>query len=434
VRHGIPDEVVDVRITGRDGDGYLAEVEDWIVRSDKRKEPVCLHAGQCGGCDWQHIHYPDQILFKEHQIRSLFENHHLQIPHEFTSFPSGKPYHYRNKLVFSFTSRRWFEEEEGMVADPLLRAGIGFNKAGEAHKIIAVKECYLMEEPVVSLVKMIFKLTQEAGLTFFDFKNSSGLLKNLIVRMDESGKMALVFILMQPYDDRLSEIFHQIRNYFPAIGSISHVILNNVSESPDQHALHFYYGEMEPLRESANGLEFIFHPFSFYQANREQAKRIFQKITELADLTGYEKVVDLYCGIGTISLHLARNAGFVTGIEGNSYAIQDAIRNAQSNEITNVQFILGDVLQTFNEEFLVKNGQPDLVVLDPPRSGTLIEVKKTIMKSHCKKIIYLSCNPVTLVRDLKMLTSQFTITGLFIFDMFPQTYHIETLVLLQRDS
>jgi 23S rRNA (uracil1939-C5)-methyltransferase len=434
VRYGIPGEWVNLQVTRREGEAYFAEISEIVGQSPDRIIPVCLHAGQCGGCDWQHISYETQLELKGSMIAELFKQKLHAVPSILPVQPSTTPFHYRNKLVFSFTNRRWFDQSEGMVTDPLSRTGLGFNMAGDVNRVITIKECHLSEESVIPISEFIFSHTKDALLTCYDFRNHEGLLKNLTIRIDECGRVALIFTLMASIPDKLKEIFNEIIKAFPHVTLIGWVVLDSVKDSLDHHALQIFYGQDSFLQESANGLVFKLHPFSFYQANRLQARVIFQKISELADLSGTENVVDLYCGIGTITLHLARQAGFVTGIDGSPTAISDAVANAKLNGITNVSFISGDVLKTFNDNYLQYYGEPDLVVLDPPRSGTLIEVKKTILKSRCKKIIYLSCNPVTLIRDLQMFLADYSISVIIPYDMFPQTHQIEVLVMLTRKS
>jgi 23S rRNA (uracil1939-C5)-methyltransferase len=192
------------------------------------------------------------------------------------------------------------------------------------------------------------------------------------------------------------------------------------------------FGETEPyLYKMIGGNRFRVHASSFFQPNVHQAEKIFGTIREWAGLNGTENVYDLYTGVGTIALFLAPGAKQVTGIEGSAVAIEDAQNNARMNGIENVNFMTGDILETFKPDFLQRKGKADLIVLDPPRSGTLIEIKKTINTSGAKKVIYLSCNPVSLAFDLKQLTEVYRVTRIQPFDMLPHTHHLETLVMLE---
>jgi 23S rRNA (uracil1939-C5)-methyltransferase len=186
------------------------------------------------------------------------------------------------------------------------------------------------------------------------------------------------------------------------------------------------------IYETLDKYRFRVHASSFFQPNASQAVRIFQTIAEWAALKGIERVYDLYTGIGTIALFLASRSGHVTGIEGSATAIEDAKANAVSNGMQNVDFLKGDILETFTPDFIRKSGNPHVIVLDPPRSGTLIEIKKTINVSGAEKIIYLSCNPVSLAFDLKQLTEVYKVTRIQPFDMLPHTHHLETLVLMEK--
>jgi 23S rRNA (uracil1939-C5)-methyltransferase len=234
--------------------------------------------------------------------------------------------------------------------------------------------------------------------------------------------------------NKIEGLLSHIQQVSPLVKSIWWAIHPDITASLNEDEYQFFNGTDPFLTEQANGLTFQISPGSFYQPNPAQAGKIFSQIPALADLSGKETVYDLYSGIGTLGLSVASGAGRVIGIEGSGSAVKDAIDNTRINGFTNSSFIRGDVLETFTPEFVEQHGKPDLVILDPPRSGTLIEIKKTILHAAPPKIIYLSCNPLSLARDLKMLTQAYQITSIQPFDQFPHTHHLETLVTLRLRS
>jgi 23S rRNA (uracil1939-C5)-methyltransferase len=224
-----------------------------------------------------------------------------------------------------------------------------------------------------------------------------------------------------------------IMEAFPQIVSLNYTVHLSAEHSQMQGEIIPFGNTVPYLRETIAGVKFRIHASSFFQPNVSQAENIFVTARDWAGLKGHEKVYDLYTGVGTLALFLAGRSGHVTGIEGSLPAIADAEENAIQNNIQNTEFICGDILDTFKSPFISRHGKPDLIVLDPPRSGTLIEIKKTINASGAKKVLYLSCNPVSLAFDLKQLCEAYHISMIQPFDMLPHTHHLETLVLLERN-
>jgi 23S rRNA (uracil1939-C5)-methyltransferase len=216
---------------------------------------------------------------------------------------------------------------------------------------------------------------------------------------------------------------------FPEITSINYIVDITDEKNPSNFEVKHFSGDVL-IHEYVDDLKFQISPLSFFQPNIEQAKRIYKKVKEFAQLNHNETVIDLYTGIGTIACYLSSEAKSIIGIEGSDSAIKDANSNARINTIQNIEFIKGDILETFNRDFIKKHGSPDVIIIDPPRSGTLIEIKKTILFSEPSRIIYVSCNPVSLAWDLKQLTEKYEVVAIQPFDMFPHTHHFETIVLL----
>jgi 23S rRNA (uracil1939-C5)-methyltransferase len=312
--------------------------------------------------------------------------------------------------------------------------GLGFHPAGEPAKVNAIRTCYLQADPCREICNFTEKTALEEGMDFYNPETRLGFLRSLSLRINSTGEVLIVLGLAYDNPEQRALLFSRISGAFPQIVSMNYTIHLSTEHSQMQGEI-IPYGGMDPyLRETIAGIRFRIHAASFFQPNIRQAENIFITARDWANLNGHEKVYDLYTGVGTLALSLAGKAGHVTGIEGSLPAIEDATENAILNDIQNAEFICGDILETFRSPFLLSHGKPDLIVLDPPRSGTLIEIKKTINASGAKNVIYLSCNPVSLAFDLKQLCEVYKICQIQPFDMLPHTHHLETLVLLEKSS
>jgi 23S rRNA (uracil1939-C5)-methyltransferase len=296
----------------------------------------------------------------------------------------------------------------------------------------AIRTCYLQSDPCRDICNFIEKVALEEGMDFYNHENKSGFLRSLSLRINSFGEVLLVLGTAHDNPNQRDVLFSGIREAFPQIVSLNYTIHLSYGHSQLQGEIIPYGGTFPYLKETIAGIRFRIHASSFFQPNVRQAENIFVMARDWANLKGNEKVYDLYTGVGTLALSLSGQANHVTGIEGSSLAIADATENAILNDIQNIEFICGDILETFKSPFLDRHGKPDLIVIDPPRSGTLIEIKKTINASGAKNIIYLSCNPVSLAFDLKQLCEVYRIRLIQPFDMLPHTHHLETLVLLEK--
>jgi 23S rRNA (uracil1939-C5)-methyltransferase len=312
------------------------------------------------------------------------------------------------------------------------KPGLGFHPAGEPGKVNAIRTCYLQGDPCRDICNFIERTALDEGMDFYDHENKSGFLRSLSLRINSFGEILIVLGLAQDNPARREFLFSRIREEFPQIVSLNYTIHLSDEHSQLQGEFFSACGTPPYLTENIAGIKFRIHASSFFQPNVMQAENIFLMAREWANLRGNEKVYDLYTGVGTLALFLSGSAGHVTGIEGSSPAIADAIVNAHQNGGKNTEFICGDILETFKPPFLSEHGKPDLILLDPPRSGTLIEIKKTINASGAKKVIYLSCNPVSLAFDLKQLSEVYTVSRIQPFDMLPHTHHLETLVMMEK--
>lgn len=430
--YGIPGEKVNISHVQKQGDFLKGTVSEVLEPHKYRCKPFCKHFGICGGCSWQHISYEGQLEWKRQLVINALKKYQINSPEIPAVIPSPKQQYFRHRLEYTFSNRRWYYEGEGRIDDPHKRLALGFHPADNPAKVVDIDECFLQPEPSRKIYENIKEFTLLNGYSYYDPREKTGLMRSLAIRITTTSEVMVILIFGEDKPDMRKPLIDNLLKEVPQITSVYYGIASSIEETYHEIELNHYNGIATTIAETANGLIFKMSPRSFFQPNPGQAGKIFETIAGLADLDGIDLVVDLYGGIGTIALTLAPKCRKVIGIEGSPDASSDAVQNAKFNGITNAEFINGDCLETFNDSFLGKHGNPDVVVLDPPRSGTLIEIKKTILKAQPRKIIYLSCNPLSLAFDLKMLTQGYIITHIQPFDQFPHTHHVETLVVLEK--
>ena len=430
--YGIPGEKVNISGVQRQGDFLKGTVSEVTESGEYRVEPFCRHFGICGGCSWQHMSYEGQLAWKRQLVINALRKYQIDAPEVPPVIPSPGQQYYRHRLEYAFSNRRWYYEGEGRIEDPQQRLALGFHLADNPAKVVDIDECFLQQDPGRKIYQCIKEFTLQNGYSYYDPKERSGLMRSLAIRTTTTGQVMVTVVFGEDNPEMRKPLFDHLLKEVPEVTSVYYGIAYAGDDNSNDIQLFHLSGTETCITEKANGLIFTISPHSFYQPNPEQAGIMFKTIAGLAELQKEDLVVDLYSGIGTIALTIASKCRRVTGIEGSPDAVSDAVRNAGLNGITNAEFIQGDCLATFNDSFLEKYGNPDVIMLDPPRSGTLIEIKKTILKAQPRKIIYLSCNPLSLAFDLKMLTQGYHISYIQPFDQFPHTHHVETLVMLDK--
>lgn len=431
IEYGIPGEKVKVELDTRKKGFYGGKVLEILEPSDNRILPFCKHFGRCGGCSWQHINYARQLELKKQILHNAFEKYVISFPDIPAVFPSPETKFFRHRMEYSFASDGWTELHP-MHEIPM--PAMGFHLNDSPNQVMNIEECYLQTDPSGEICQSIKSFALLNKIPFYNHHDNSGFLRSLSIRITLSGDIMLILGLANENAGLLEKLINHIKSRFPNISSLCYTIHASEKHSQLQSSIKACDDSAGYIYEHLNGFSFRIYASSFFQPNAMQAANIFKLMTEWAGLTGRERVIDLYSGIGTIALFLAPYSKDILGIEGSSAAIEDARENARLNGIKNATFVVGDILQTFNFNFLMDYGKPDLIVLDPPRSGTLIEIKKTILVSGAEKLLYLSCNPVSLAFDLKQLAEGYTISRVQPFDQLPHTSHLETLVLLEKKN
>jgi len=433
ISNAVPGDVVDVQTTKKRKAYFEGVATKFHTLSDKRTEPVCEHFGVCGGCKWQHMDYQYQLFYKQKEVENnLRRIGHLEIPEISPIIGSVQKYFYRNKMEFSFSDSRWLTQEEINSKNEITdKNAIGFHIPGMWDKILDIKKCHLQTNPSNEIRLEIKKYAQENELSFFNPRNQKGLLRTLMIRTSSTKE---IMVLIQFYDDdedKRNGLLNHLKNKFPQINSLLYVINRKGNDTIYDQKIYCHYGK-DFIYEQMEGLKFKITAKSFYQTNSQQAHELYKVVRELAGLNKTELVYDLYTGIGTIAQFIASEAKNVVGIEAIPEAILAAKANAQENNINNVTFFSGDIKNIFNDEFVANNGRPDLIITDPPRDGMHKDVVKQILEIAPDKIVYVSCNSATQARDLELIKEAYEIKKIQPVDMFPQTHHVENVVLLEK--
>ena len=435
IEGAVPGDVVDVMVHRKKNNFAEAKVQKIISLSDSRVNPVCEYFGTCGGCKWQNLAYNTQLAFKQKYVYDAFTRiGKLEFNEILPIVGNTKDYFYRNKLEFSFSNKKWLTHEQISSNEEVEnKNALGFHIPGMFDKILDIANCYLQEEPSNTIRNAVKLYADKNKLTFFDIRNKSGFLRTLLVRTASTGETMVVVSVFEWLEKELFALLDYLKTNFPSITSLQYVHNSKGNDTFHDLTLHTYYGR-DHILEEMEGLKFKISAKSFYQTNSEQAYELYKITRDFAGLSGDEIVYDLYTGTGTIANFVAKQAKHVIGIEYIEDAIKDAQENAQSNGISNTTFFAGDMKDILNDNFILTLGNPEVIITDPPRAGMHEDVIKVILNALPKKIVYVSCNPSTQARDLALMQHVYHIVKTQPVDMFPQTAHVENVVLLELIS
>jgi 23S rRNA (uracil1939-C5)-methyltransferase len=419
VRRGLPGDVVRARVTKiRRSHAEALAVEVLEPGSDRVDAP-CRHYPACGGCRFQDLAYDAQIAAKERQVvDALLRIGSLSDPPVEPIVPAESVFHYRNKLEYSFTPT---------PSGPAL----GFHKAGRWDEVLEIERCWLTTDLGNAVREAVVAWARRSGIEAYDQKEQRGYLRHLVVREGRNTGQALVVLVTAPGElPARGELVGALRA-FPEVRSAHWAVNPGVAEVTNLPS-ELLFGE-EAIEEEILGLRFRVRPNAFLQTNTGMAERLYELAAEFAQLTGDETVYDLYCGIGTIGLSMARSALTVWGVDVSEESVACALENAELNGIANAAFFAGEVGQAL-EELRSRAGDPDVVVVDPPRAGLSGKALRRIGRLGPRRIVYVSCNPTTLAGNIKQLTGDFgyRLERVRPVDMFPHTPHVEAVALLAR--
>jgi len=439
IKGAVPGDLVDLQITRKKSKYREANTIAVKEASEKRTAPVCKHFGTCGGCKWQNMTYDWQLFYKQKQVSdALTRLAKIELPEIAPILPSQKVYFYRNKLEYTFSNKKWLTLEQindknlsfGEEAGEISRNALGFHIPGMFDKILDIDTCYLQEEPSNAIRNEIRNYALENKLPFFDLREQVGLLRNIIIRSTSTGEWMLIVSFFYNDKEAIEKLLNHVSEKFPQITSLQYVINSKRNDTISDLEIIPYKGN-DSIYENMEGLKFKIGPKSFYQTNSEQAYELYKVTRDFAAIKSTDVVYDLYTGTGTIANFVAHQAKKVVGVEYVPAAIEDAKINSQLNNITNTVFYAGDMKDVLNDAFIAANGRPDVIITDPPRAGMHDDVTSKMLEIAPQRIVYVSCNPATQARDLQLLDAKYKVTKVQPVDMFPQTHHVENVVLLE---
>lgn len=430
----IPGDIVDIKITKKKRKYMEGRVMQLVKPSDKRIVPFCKHSGTCGGCNWQILPYEEQLSMKRQHVEDcLIRLGGLKdLPEILPTLGSEKQKLYRNKVEYTFSNKRWLLAGEVETDEEFTdKRGAGFFIPKRWDRILDIETCYLQEEPSNGIRLFLKNFAIEHDLTFFDPYEKVGFMRNVMIRTSTTGELMVMVIFGENDQENITAILDALKAEFPQISALLYIINQKLNDSFADLPYHLYSGN-DHIFEQMEELRFKIKPKSFYQTNSEQAYELYKVTRDLAQLTGTENVYDLYTGAGTIAQFVSHQAKQVIGIEYVQDAIDAANENIKFNNIENCTFYAGDMKVILNQELISKHGKPDVIITDPPRAGMDTEVIDTIKNADPYRIVYVSCNPATQARDLDLLSEQYEVKKIQPVDMFPHTYHVENVVLLER--
>ena len=431
--NAVPGDVIDVQTFKKRKAYYEGKAIVFHKLSDKRTEPKCEHFGTCGGCKWQHMSYDNQLFYKQKEVtNNLTRIGHIELPEVTPILGSADQYFYRNKMEFSFSDSRWLTLEEINSDEDLGdKNALGFHIPGMWDKILDVKKCWLQADPSNRIRNEVKQFALDNELEFFNTRQQSGLLRTLMIRTTSTGEIMVLVQFFKEDATKRELLLNHLVSTFPEITSLQYVINEKANDTIYDQEVICYHGRNH-IFEEMEGLKFKINAKSFYQTNSEQAYELYKITRDFAGLTGNELVYDLYTGTGTIAQFIAKQAKKVVGVEAVPDAIIAAKENAQLNNIENVAFYVGDMKHVFNKEFIDTHGQPEVIITDPPRDGMHKDVVNQILNISPEKIVYVSCNSATQARDLALMDAMYKVVKTQAVDMFPQTHHVENVVLLVK--
>ena len=428
----VPGDVVDIQTFKKRKAYYEGKATKFHSFSNLRTEPVCEHFGVCGGCKWQNMGYEHQLNFKQNEVKNHLQRiGKVELPEFEPILGSEKKFFYRNKMEFGFSNARWLTEFEiGSDENLNNKNALGFHIPKMWDKILDIRKCHLQADPSNEIRNAVKEFAIENNLEFFNPRAHEGLLRTLMIRTASTGEIMVLIQFFEEQKENRILLMDFLVERFPEITSLQYVINGKPNDTIYDQTVHLYKGR-DYILEEMEGLKFSINAKSFYQTNSEQAYNLYKITRDFAGLTGEELVYDLYTGTGTIAQFVSRFAKKVIGVESVPEAITDAKENAKRNNITNCEFFVGDMKNVFNESFIAQNGMPDVIITDPPRDGMHKDVVEQILRIASKKVVYVSCNSATQARDLAILDEKYKVIRVRPVDMFPQTHHVENVVLLE---
>jgi 23S rRNA (uracil1939-C5)-methyltransferase len=431
VKYAAPGDVVDVRILKKKKNFQEGQIIRYQKKSEERVDPFCPYFTYCGGCKWQHLPYEAQLQFKQQQVVDAMER--IGGLEGFDVLPilgSEKTQAYRNKLELTFSERAWIMDYVKGEDRERPRA-LGFHIPGQFSQLLDIEACYLMPNYVNLIQRSIKAFCDDHDISFHDIQKHEGMMRNVMFRCNEKDEWMIVVAFYEQHEEIIELVMSHIRSNFDRVVSLNYIVNTKMNDSM-QGCEVIHYAGAPYLTESLGTYHFMIQPLSFFQTNTRQAQRLYDITKDFAGLTGSENVYDLYTGTGSIAIYISEGAKHLVGIEYVEVAIEDAKINALNNEVNHATFYAGDMKDMFTEALFEKHGKPDVLITDPPREGMHPDVVQRINESGALRVVYVSCNPATQARDIKLMQEHYRLVKIQPVDMFPHTHHVENVALLER--
>ena len=432
IEGAVPGDVADVFIKKNKKDWAEGKAIKIKELSAERVPPFCVHFGVCGGCKWQMLPYEKQLQYKEQEVKDVIK----RIGKIETSFlpilGSEKTIHYRNKLEFTFSNKKYLTpgEFEDLGEDKWPGGALGYHVPKLYDKIIDIKECWLMDDVNNIIRNTLRDYSQKNNLSYYDIKEHKGFLRNVIIRNCTTGELMVNLFFGNDDQKQIEKICNYLLEKVPAITTLFYTINQKWNDSMDGLQPKIFSGKGYVI-ETLGDFNFKISPKSFFQTNTKQAEVLYNVVKDFASLKGNETVYDLYCGTGSIGIFLSKDAKKIIGVDVIEDAIKDAKENAELNNLKSTTFYSGDVIEICNDDFFSLHGSPDVIIVDPPRAGLHNQLVKKLLEIAAPKVIYVSCNVATQARDLQLLNEKYWVEKIQPVDMFPHTHHIESVALLK---
>ena len=427
----VPGDVVDIKLFKSKKDWAEGYPLQFHSLSKERVEPFCQHFGVCGGCQWQMLPYDKQLFYKRQQVEdNLKRIGKVELPEVTAVLGAEENKWYRNKLEYTFSSKRFVPENE-FVKDQVndLNAA-GFHAKGLFDKVVEVERCWLQQEPTNAIREALSSFARKNNYSFYDYKLHVGFMRSVLLRICTTGEVMVNVVFAEDDKEKREVILEHLLKTVPGITTLLYTINTKWNDS-----LH----DLDPVTVTGKGyvmerledFQFKIGPKSFFQTNTKQGEQLYKIARDYAELTGNETVYDLYCGTGSIGIFVSKLAKKIIGVEMIADAIEDAKENAKLNNIQHAEFFAGDVIKICDDAFFATHGKPDVIITDPPRAGMHDKLVKKILDIAAPTLVYVSCNPATQARDLRLLDEKYAVTRVQPVDMFPHTHHIENVAQLK---
>nr|MBK9653053.1 23S rRNA (uracil(1939)-C(5))-methyltransferase RlmD [Bacteroidota bacterium] len=434
VKHAVPGDVIDVNVFKKKKKYAHASIVKVVMPSVHRTDPFCTHFGTCGGCKWQYLDYPTQLFYKQKMVVDALQHIGGLSGFETNNIvASANTKHYRNKLEFTFSNKRWLTVSEMGNTDLLMHNALGFHVPGKFDKVLDINECFLQDDKSNQIRLFVKDFCLTHNFSFFDIRQQTGLMRNLVIRNTTNGEWMVVVVFFENDAEKINLLMNAIRTQFNFITSLQYIINPKKNDSYSDLTAVLFSG-LPHITEVMENLKFQISAKAFFQTNPVQAHALYNAVLKFADLQSHHIVYDLYTGTGTIANYMAPHCKHVVGIEYVEEAVKDAQVNSAINNLSNTVFYAGDMRKILTEEIVQQHGTPDVIITDPPRGGMDAAVVAQLLKINAQRIVYVSCNAATQARDITLMSNHYTLQSIQPFDMFPHTHHVENIALLIRKN